>query len=228
MRLVLLGCPGVGKGTQATFIKKQFHIPQISTGDMLRAATLAGTPLGMEVKQIMDEGRLVSNDIMIKLVKERIQAPDCTKGFLLDGFPRTIRQAEALRENHIHLDFVIELRVPDAEIIKRLSGRRIHPASGRVYHLEYNPPKVDELDDTTGEPLIQRLDDHEDTIRRRLKVYHQQTEPLVKYYINQAQNEPDEAPCYLVVNGLDTVESVRDIIFHELSNGCKTFKEKNL
>jgi len=217
MRLVLLGCPGVGKGTQAKFIKQQYNIPQISTGDMLRAAINAGTPLGQQVKQIMDEGRLVSDDIMIEIVKARINEPDCVNGFLLDGFPRTIPQAEVLHENHIHLDYVIEISVPDAELIKRLSGRRVHPASGRVYHAEHNPPKVADRDDVTGEPLIQRIDDHEDTIRKRLAVYHQQTEPLVNYYINQAANEPDHAPCHIKINGVGTVEEVRERIFTALS-----------
>jgi adenylate kinase len=217
MRLVLLGCPGVGKGTQAKYIKQQYNIPQISTGDMLRAAINAGTPLGQQVKQIMDEGRLVSDDIMIEIVKARISEPDCINGFLLDGFPRTIPQAEALHENHIHLDYVIEISVPDAELIKRLSGRRVHPASGRVYHLEHNPPKVADRDDVTGEALVQRMDDHEDTIRKRLAVYHQQTEPLVHYYVTQAANEPEHAPRHIKINGVGTVEEVKERIFTALS-----------
>lgn len=216
MRLMLLGCPGVGKGTQAKFIKEKFNMAQISTGDMLRAAINAGTPLGKQVKQIMDEGRLVSDDIMIQLVKERIQAPDCANGFLLDGFPRTIPQAEALRENHIHLDYVIEISVPDEELIKRLSGRRVHPASGRVYHITFDPPKTPDVDDMTGEPLVQRPDDHEETIRKRLAVYHQQTEPLVKYYIDQAQSGVD-APIHIRINGVGTVEEVKERIFNALS-----------
>ncbi len=217
MRLVLLGCPGVGKGTQAKFIKERYDIVQISTGDMLRAAVSKGTALGQQVKQIMDEGQLVSDDIMIALVKARVAEPDCANGFLLDGFPRTIPQAEALHQNHVHLDYVVEIRVPDAELIKRLSGRRVHPGSGRVYHLEHNPPKEDNKDDITGEPLIQRPDDHEETIRHRLSVYHQQTEPLVNYYINQAINEPDHSPIHIRINGIGTVEEVKKRIFAALS-----------
>jgi adenylate kinase len=213
MHLVLLGCPGAGKGTQATFIKDKFHIPQISTGDMLRAAANAGTPLGQQVKQIMDNGQLVSDDIMIQLVKERIQEPDCQKGFLLDGFPRTIPQAEALRQNNIRIDFVIEIKVPDSELIKRLSGRRVHPASGRVYHVAYNPPREEGKDDITGDPLIQRQDDHEDTIRHRLSVYHQQTEPLVKYY---SEATGKDAPVYIKIDGIGPVEEIRDKIFSAL------------
>jgi adenylate kinase len=217
MRLVLLGCPGVGKGTQAKFIKEKYGIAQISTGDMLRSAVSKGTPLGQQVKQIMDEGQLVSDDIMIALVKARVAESDCVNGFLLDGFPRTIPQAEALHENHIHLDYVVEIRVPDAELIKRLSGRRVHLGSGRVYHLEHNPPKVDNQDDVTGEPLVQRPDDLEDTIRHRLSVYHQQTEPLVNYYINQAKTEPDHSPIHVRINGIGTVEEVKERIFAALS-----------
>jgi len=217
MRLVLLGCPGVGKGTQAKFIKEKYHIVQISTGDMLRIAISAGTPLGMQVKQIMDEGRLVSDDIMIALVKARVQEPDCANGFLLDGFPRTIPQAEALHENHVHLDYIVEIKVPDAELIKRLSGRRVHPGSGRVYHVEHNPPKIAGKDDITGEPLVQRPDDHEETIRKRLAVYHQQTEPLVNYYINQAKEELDHSPIHIRIDGMGTVEEVKERIFTALS-----------
>lgn len=217
MRLVLLGCPGVGKGTQAKFIKERYQIAQISTGDMLRSAVNAGTPLGLQVKQIMDEGRLVSDDIMIALVKARVQEADCANGFLLDGFPRTIPQAEALHENHVHLDYVVEITVPDAELIKRLSGRRVHSPSGRVYHLEHNPPEVPGKDDLTGEPLEQRPDDHEDTVRKRLAVYHQQTEPLVNYYINQAKEEPDHSPTHIRIDGIGTVEEVKERIFKALS-----------
>jgi adenylate kinase len=218
MRFVLLGCPGAGKGTQATFIKEKFHIPQISTGDMLRAATKAGTPLGVEAKKIMDAGKLVSDDIMIELVKERVQDADCVTGFLLDGFPRTIPQAEALRENKIVLDYVIEIRVPDAELIKRLSGRRIHLASGRIYHTVFSPPKVPDQDDVTGEPLIQRIDDQEDTVRHRLNVYHQQTEPLVKYYSETAKKIDPDAPVYLLIDGSGQVDDVRDSIFKAINN----------
>jgi adenylate kinase len=217
MRLVLLGCPGVGKGTQAKYIKEKYGIAQISTGDMLRAAINAGTPLGQQVKQIMDEGRLVSDDIMIALVKARVQEPDCANGFLLDGFPRTIPQAEALHDNHVHLDYIVEIRVPDAELIKRLSGRRVHPGSGRVYHKEFNPPKIDNKDDITGEELIQRPDDHEETIRKRLTVYHQQTEPLVNYYLEQAKEEPDHSPIHVRIDGIGTVEEVKKRIFIALS-----------
>lgn len=215
MRLVLLGCPGVGKGTQATFIKEKYNIVQISTGDMLRMAISTGTPLGLQVKQIMDEGRLVSDDIMIALVKARVQESGAN-GFLLDGFPRTIPQAEALHENHIHLDYIVEIKVPDAELIKRLSGRRVHPASGRVYHLEHNPPKTPGKDDITGEPLVQRPDDHEETIRKRIAVYHQQTEPLVNYYIKQAKEEPDHSPIHVCIDGRGTVEEVKERIFAAL------------
>jgi adenylate kinase len=224
MRLVLLGSPGAGKGTQANFIREKFHIPQISTGDMLRAATKAGTPIGLAAKKIMDEGRLVSDDIMIQLVKERIQQPDCARGFLLDGFPRTIPQAEALRNNGVHLDGIIEIKVPDEEVIKRLSGRRIHIASGRTYHLMYNPPKTEMIDDVTGEPLVQRVDDHEDTIRNRLAVYHQQTEPLVNYYIQESNGTDPYAPVYIRINGIDHVENVRDNIFQELEKYSERIK----
>lgn len=217
MRLMLLGCPGAGKGTQATFIKNKYHIAQVSTGDMLRAAITAGTSLGKQVQQIMDEGRLVSDDIMIQLVKERIAEPDCKNGFLLDGFPRTIPQAEALRENHIHLDYIIQVDVPDAELIKRLSGRRLHPGSGRVYHVIYNPPRVDGIDDETGEPLIQRVDDHEETIRKRLSVYHQQTEPLINYYIKQAADGSRNAPIYIKIDGTGAVEEVSERIFSAIA-----------
>jgi adenylate kinase len=216
MRLVLLGCPGAGKGTQAAFIKQEFHIPQISTGDMLRAATKAGTHLGVEAKKVMDAGKLVSDDIMIALVKERILEADCVPGFLLDGFPRTIPQAEALRENKIVLDFVVEIRVPDAELIERLSGRRIHVASGRTYHIIFNPPKTPGIDDITGEPLTQRVDDQEETVRHRLSVYHQQTEPLVKYYSEIAKTIDPEAPIYLQINGTGPVEEIKDRIFNAI------------
>ena len=216
MRLVLLGCPGAGKGTQAAFIKQKYNIPQVSTGDMLRAATKAGTPLGLLAKKIMDQGGLVSDDIMIQLVKERLEQPDCAPGCLLDGFPRTIPQAEALRENDIHLDYIIQLYMPDEELIQRLSGRRIHPESGRIYHVIFSPPKVADIDDVTGEPLIQRADDHEDTIRNRIAVYHKQTEPLVNYYVDAAKQQDPNAPAYILIDGLGTVEEVRDRIFAAL------------
>lgn len=217
MRLVLLGCPGAGKGTQAKFIKEQYHILQISTGDMLRAAIQAGTPLGKQVKQIMDEGHLVSDEIMIQLVKDRIQQLDCKNGFLLDGFPRTIPQAESLQKNHIYLDYIIEIQVPEEELIKRLSGRRVHLPSGRVYHNLYNPPRVEGKDDLTGEPLIQRLDDQEHTIRKRLSVYHQQTMPLINYYLNSVKHYPQHAPTYIKIDGTGAVEDVRERIFAALT-----------
>lgn len=204
LRLILLGCPGAGKGTQAKYITERFHIPQISTGDILRAAVSAGSPLGKQVKQIMDEGRLVSDDIMIQLVKERIESDECNNGFLLDGFPRTVPQAESLRNNHIHLDYVIEINVPDDELIKRLSGRRVHQASGRIYHTIYNPPKQDNIDDITGEALIQRIDDQEETVRKRLAIYHQQTEPLIQYYQHLGQN----GPIFKRVDGTQAVDAV--------------------
>jgi adenylate kinase len=216
MRLMLLGSPGAGKGTQAKFITEKFHIPQISTGDMLRAAITAGTPLGLQVKQIMSEGRLVSDDIMIELVKDRIQQPDCAKGFLLDGFPRTIPQAEALTQNHVNLDYVIAVKVPDSDIIERLSGRRMHPASGRIYHVHHNPPKVADMDDVTGEPLIHRPDDFEETIRKRLEIYHQTTEPLINYYIEASHQKKSNVPIFIEVNGTGTMEEVRDRIFNAI------------
>ena len=186
MRLILLGPPGAGKGTQANFIKEKFGIPQISTGDMLRAAVKAGTPLGIEAKKVMDAGGLVSDDIIIGLVKERIAQPDCANGFLLDGFPRTIPQAQAMKDAGVTVDFVLEFDVPDEEIVKRMSGRRVHPGSGRVYHVVFNPPKVEGKDDVTGEDLVIRADDEETTVRKRLDIYHQQTEPLVGYYKAEA------------------------------------------
>ena len=224
MRLVLLGCPGAGKGTQAAFIKEKFNIPQISTGDMLRAAIKAGTPLGLEAKKIMDAGQLVSDDIMIKLVKERLAEPDCVNGALLDGFPRTIPQAEALRDNQIYLDYIIEIRVEDEEVIQRLSGRRVHPASGRTYHVMYHPPKTADKDDETGEPLVQREDDSEATIRHRLSVYHQQTEPVVNYYIEAAKKSDPHAPAYICVDGTEPVLQVRDKIFAALEAAQKKVK----
>jgi len=182
MRLILLGPPGAGKGTQAQFIRQKFGIPQISTGDMLRAAVKAGTPLGKQAKQVMDAGQLVSDDIIIGLVKERLREPDCKRGYLFDGFPRTIPQADALRNAGVALDYVLEIDVPDADIITRMTGRRVHPGSGRVYHLKFNPPKAEGKDDVTGEPLIQRDDDKPETVKKRLEVYRQQTRPLVDYY----------------------------------------------
>lgn len=217
MRLILLGAPGAGKGTQAQYITEKFNIPQISTGDMLRAAVKAGTPLGMEAKKIMDEGGLVSDGIILGLVKERIQEPDCANGFLFDGFPRTIPQAEALREQGVDIDFVIEVDVADEEIIKRMSGRRVHPASGRTYHVVFNPPKVEGKDDVTGDDLIQREDDNEATVRTRLDVYHSQTKPLVEFYSGWAATGDSHAPKYERIAGVGNVEEIRDKVFAALA-----------
>lgn len=216
MRLILLGGPGAGKGTQANYIKEKFGIPQISTGDMLRAAVKAGTELGLAAKKIMDEGGLVSDDIILGLVKERIQEPDCANGFLFDGFPRTIPQAEAMKADGVPIDYVVEIDVDDEEIVKRMSGRRVHLASGRTYHVVFNPPKEAGKDDVTGEALIQRDDDQEDTVRKRLTVYHDQTEPLVKYYSDWAATGDDNAPKHVKVNGIGKVEEIRDQIFAAL------------
>ncbi|MBB5191101.1 adenylate kinase [Silvimonas terrae] len=216
MRLILLGAPGAGKGTQATFIKEKFNIPQISTGDMLRAAVKAGTPLGLEAKAIMDAGGLVRDDIIIGLVKERIAEPDCANGFLFDGFPRTIPQAEAMKDAGVTIDFVVEIDVPDSSIIERMAGRRVHVASGRTYHVKFNPPKVEGKDDVTGEELIQRADDEEETVKKRLSVYHEQTEVLVGYYGKQAASGDATAPKYVKVNGVGDVNAIRDGIFKAL------------
>ena len=205
MRIILLGGPGAGKGTQALRLTKRFHIPQISTGDMLRSAIVAGSPLGLNAKRIMDAGQLVSDDIIIALVKERLSQPDCQRGFLLDGFPRTIPQAEALKTAHIDIDYVMEIAVDDDEIVKRISGRRIHPASGRVYHVDSHPPKQTGIDDETGEPLILRDDDREEIIRKRLEVYHHQTEPLVAYYQAEARNNPSLQFCCIKGQGNEDV-----------------------
>ncbi len=216
MRLILLGGPGAGKGTQANFIKERYNIPQISTGDMLRAAVKAGTDLGKEAKKVMDAGQLVPDDVIIGLVKERIKEPDCKNGFLFDGFPRTIPQAEAMKEAGVPIDAVVEISVPDKEIIKRMSGRRVHLASGRTYHLVFNPPKEDMKDDVTGEPLIQREDDQEETVRKRLDVYHEQTEPLVDYYRKWESSGEAGAPKYIQVEGVGKVDEIRDRIFTAL------------
>ncbi|MCG5031753.1 adenylate kinase [Mesosutterella sp. OilRF-GAM-744-9] len=216
MRLILIGPPGAGKGTQAAFIKEHFGIPQISTGDMLRAAVKAGTPLGLKAKAVMASGGLVSDDIILGLMKERLAKPDCEKGFLLDGFPRTIPQAEALRQTGIPIDFVLEISVPDEEIITRISGRRIDPASGRTYHVKYNPPKVEGRDDVTGAPLIQRDDDKEEVVRNRLKVYHEQTEALVKFYSDLAASGDASAPKYRSISGLGTIEEITARVFDAL------------
>jgi adenylate kinase len=216
MRLILLGGPGAGKGTQANFVTEKFGIPQISTGDMLRAAVRAGTELGKQAKQIMDAGDLVSDKLIIELIKERLAQDDCSGGYLLDGFPRTIPQAHAMKENSIHVDHVIEIFVDDEEIIRRISGRRVHSESGRTYHVEFNPPKVAGKDDETGEALIQREDDQEETIRVRLTVYHEQTEPLVRYYEDWAAAD-STAPHYQRINGIGSVEQIRNRISEALS-----------
>lgn len=208
MRLILLGAPGAGKGTQAAFICQKFGIPQISTGDMLRAAVKAGSPLGVAAKKVMDAGGLVSDDIIIGLVKERIAQPDCAKGFLFDGFPRTIPQADAMKAAGVKLDFVLEIDVPDASIIERISGRRVHPASGRSYHLKFNPPKAAGRDDVTGDELIQRDDDKEETVKKRLDVYQKQTRPLVEYYAGWAATGDAAAPAYRKISGTGTVEEI--------------------
>lgn len=213
MRIILLGAPGAGKGTQAQSITEKYGIPQISTGDMLRAAVKAGTPLGIKAKEVMDAGQLVSDDLIIDLVKERIAEADCAKGFLFDGFPRTIPQADALKEAGVSIDAVVEIDVKDDEIIKRMSGRRVHPASGRTYHVVFNPPKVEGKDDATGEDLVQRDDDQEHIVRDRLKVYHDQTAPLITYYKGWADEDAAAAPAYVYVPGVGTVEEIRDKVF---------------
>ncbi|MDP3584215.1 MAG: adenylate kinase [Thiobacillus sp.] len=217
MRLILLGAPGAGKGTQATFICQKYGIPQISTGDMLRAAVKAGTPLGLQAKAVMDSGALVSDDIIIGLVKERITQPDCAKGFLFDGFPRTIPQADAMKDAGVKLDYVLEIDVPFDAIIERMSGRRSHPASGRTYHVKFNPPKVEGQDDVTGEPLIQRDDDKEATVKTRLDVYSAQTRPLVDYYSQWAAKDPAAAPKYRQISGTGSVEDITARAFEALS-----------
>ena len=208
MRLILLGAPGAGKGTQATFICKKFGIPQISTGDMLRAAVKAGTPLGIAAKKVMDSGGLVGDDIIIGLVKERLAQPDCAYGFLFDGFPRTIVQADAMKAAGVNLDIVLEIDVPDEAIIERMSGRRAHLASGRTYHIKFNPPKVEGVDDVSGEPLIQRDDDKEDTVKKRLDVYQKQTRPLVSYYADWSASGDPVAPKYRKISGTGSVDEI--------------------
>jgi len=218
MRLILLGGPGAGKGTQANLVKEKYQIPQISTGDMLRAALKEGTELGLKAKEYMDAGKLVPDDVIIGLVKERIKEPDCEKGFLFDGFPRTIPQADALKEAGVPVEAVVDINVPDAEIIKRMSGRRVHLASGRTYHLVFNPPKEEGKDDVTGELLIQRDDDHEETVRKRLDVYHAQTEPLIDYYKDWENTGESVAPKYIRIEGVGKVEEIRGQIYAALDN----------
>jgi len=218
MRLILLGPPGAGKGTQAAFVTQHFAIPQISTGDMLRAAVKAGTPLGQEAKKVMDAGGLVSDDIIIGLVQDRLKQPDCANGYLFDGFPRTIPQADALKNAGVALDYVVEIEVPEQDIIERMSGRRVHPASGRSYHVRFNPPKAEGLDDLTGEPLVQRDDDREDTVRNRLAVYQKQTRPLVDYYASWADAGDAKAPKYRKISGVGAVEDIKSRLFQALAN----------
>jgi adenylate kinase len=217
MRLILLGAPGAGKGTQANFIKEKYNIPQISTGDMLRAAIKAGTELGIAAKKVMDAGGLVSDDIMIGLVKDRLKECDCEQGYLFDGFPRTIAQADAMKDAGILVDYVLEIAVPDESIIERMDGRRSHPGSGRVYHVKFNPPKVENVDDITGEPLIQRDDDKAETVKKRLDVYHNQTEVLLGYYNDWAKSGTPGAPQYRRINGIGPVEQIRDSAFAALA-----------
>lgn len=217
MRFILLGPPGAGKGTQASFVAKKYGIPQISTGDMLRAAIKAGSELGMKAKKLMDAGQLVPDEVILGLVKHRIGEPDCAGGFLFDGFPRTLTQAEAMKNVGLHIDYVLEIAVPDEEIIQRMSGRRVHPASGRTYHIKFNPPKVADTDDLTGEPLILRQDDQLETVKERLHVYHAQTQPLIEYYSNwEAKGDPN-APKHCKVSGTGTVEQIRDRVFAALN-----------
>lgn len=213
MRILLLGLPGAGKGTQAQFLMQHYKIPQIATGDMLREAIKAGTPLGQEARAYMDRGALVPDPVVIGLVRERIQAPDCAHGFIMDGFPRTLPQAEALREAGIDFNLVVELAVPDEEILRRMSGRRVHPPSGRSYHVDFNPPRVPGKDDVTGEPLVQRSDDNEDTVNKRINTYHAQTRPLVSYYRDWAAGGDPRAPRCVNIPGIGSVEQIRDRIF---------------
>lgn len=217
MRLILLGAPGAGKGTQATFIKEKFNIPQISTGDMLRAAVAAGTELGIAAKKVMDAGGLVSDDIIIGLVKDRLKQADCANGYLFDGFPRTTRQADAMKEAGVAIDYVLEIDVPDSAIVERMSGRRVHPGSGRSYHVKFNPPKAEGKDDVTGEPLVQRDDDKEETVLKRLAVYHDQTKVLLGYYSNWAASGQPGAPKYRKIAGVGPVEEIRDRAFAALA-----------
>ncbi len=217
MRVILLGGPGAGKGTRAKYIEELFNIPQISTGDMLRAAVKAGTPLGLEAKKVMEAGGLVSDEIILGLVKDRITESDCTNGYIFDGFPRTLAQAESLKAQGVDIDYVVEIDASDEEVIKRMTGRRVHPASGRTYHIVFNPPKHEGKDDETGEDLIQRDDDKEETVKERLKVYHDQTEPLINYYTSWSDSGDSDAPKYRKIGGVDTVEEIRDQIKQALN-----------
>ena len=218
MRLILLGAPGAGKGTQANFIKEKYNIPQISTGDMLRAAIKEGTEMGLAAKKVMDAGQLVSDDIIIGLVKDRLKAPDCANGYLFDGFPRTTAQADAMKDAGVAIDYVLEIAVPDDQIVERMSGRRSHPASGRVYHVKFNPPQVEGKDDVTGEDLVQRDDDKEETVKKRLDVYHNQTEVLLGYYGEWAKSGQPGAPKYRKIEGVGPVEEIRERAFAALSS----------
>ena len=222
MRILLLGQPGAGKGTQAQFLVARYGIPQISTGDMLRAAIDSGSDLGTEAKGYMDRGELVPDALVIQLVQARVELPDASKGFIFDGFPRNLSQAEALRAAGVDVDYVIDFKVPDAEILRRMSGRRVHPGSGRSYHIDFNPPKVPGVDDVTGEPLVQRADDNEETVKKRIDTYHEQTAPLVKYYLDWAASGDARAPRYLEINGLGPVEQIRDKIFAALDSEVVT------
>ena len=221
MKIILLGMPGAGKGTQARFLIEKYRIPQISTGDMLRAAIKNGTPLGKEAKQYMDRGALVPDELVIELFKQRVRDPDCAQGFISDGFPRTIPQAVALRQAGIDIDFVADIHVSDEEILRRMSGRRVHPASGRTYHVTFNPPKVSGKDDVTGENLVQRPDDKEETVKERITIYHAQTKPLIDYYLKWAAEGDPRAPRYVRIDGTGTVEAIRDRMFLALEQGKK-------
>ena len=221
MRILLLGLPGAGKGTQAQFLTRKYGIPQISTGDMLRTAIMSGSTLGKDAKGYMDRGALVPDPLVIELVKERVKQPDAASGFIIDGFPRTIAQAEALRAAGLDIDFVVDFDVDDEEVLKRMSGRRVHPGSGRTYHVVFNPPKLPDHDDVTGEPLVQRPDDNEQTVRTRINTYHDQTKPLVKYYLDWSASGDPRAPRYVHIDGLGAVEAVRDQIFAALDSQPK-------
>lgn len=216
MRVILLGGPGAGKGTRAKVIEELFNIPQISTGDMLRSAVKAGTPLGVEAKKVMDAGGLVSDEIILGLVKDRIAESDCANGYIFDGFPRTLAQAESLKAQGVDIDFVVEIDVSDEEVIRRMTGRRVHPGSGRTYHIIFNPPKAEGKDDETGEDLIQRDDDKEETVKERLKVYHDQTAPLINYYTSWSESGSDDTPKYRKIGGVDSVDEIRDQIKNAL------------